>query len=498
MRTDWIEAWALYSPEKVAVSEIESGRQITYSDLNILGEQYASALHIKYNLEKGDRIAILAKFSIELIGLFVAAQKAGFILVPINTRLTSREVAYQIENCEARMVICDKDFEHLVEEPGPLKPIHWDELETSVSGTFHNVIQEDDPIFILYTSGTTGFPKGSVYTHKMLFWNSINTQMRLNLTEDDTTVNCMPAFHTGGWNVLITPMLHHGGSVVLQADFDPAVVLTELEKSGSTLFMAVPTMLKMMADAPNFETADLSAVRYFIVGGEALPIPTIEFWANKGIPIRQGYGLTEVGPNVTSLHQNDTLRKRGSIGFLNFNIYGKVVLENGKEAGPNEVGELWLSGPNVSPGYWHNEKANKDSYEDGWFKTGDLVSRDEDGFFYVAGRKKEMYISGGENIYPREVEKVLQAYPAITDVAVIGVPDEKWGESGAAFIVCRKEPLPDKKDIHAYCLQNLAKFKIPKYFFFEEELPLNSTGKIDKKHLLESFNKHKSNNHENK
>ncbi|HKL02756.1 MAG TPA: AMP-binding protein, partial [Cryomorphaceae bacterium] len=450
-----------------------------------------------YELKKGDRIAVLSAFRIELIALFGAAQKAGFVIVPINTRLTATEVDFQLKNSGAKLVIAESNFKEQTEQTH-LNVIKWGDTLGGDSDPYAVELKEEDPLFILYTSGTTGLPKGAVYTHKMLFWNSVNTHLRLNLTANDTTVNCMPAFHTGGWNVLITPLLHHGGTIWLTNEFEAEDVLANLEKSESTLFMAVPTMLKILGDTERFSSLKLPSIRYFIVGGEALPIPVIEAWDEKGIPIRQGYGLTEVGPNVTSLHQNDALQKRGSIGFFNFYIDARVVSDSGTDCKTNEVGELWLKGPNVSPGYWQNNDANASSFVDGWFKTGDLVRIDAEGFVFVAGRKKEMYISGGENVYPREVEKVIQSHPDVTEASVIGVPDKKWGESGAAWVATRDNTPLNQSALKAYVAERLAKFKIPKYFFFTEALPLNTTGKIDKKKLLELYtNQQKTSNHEN-
>jgi fatty-acyl-CoA synthase len=491
-RYDWFSKWSLYSPDKDAV--VEPKRRASYGELDVTAARIAGVLHHHHGLSKGDRIAVLAGFSIELIALFGAAQKAGFILVPINTRLTQREVEYQIQDSGASAVIAEEIFDEKLAQSLD-QVLRFSDLDRDAD-VYENDLTDEDPIFILYTSGTTGFPKGAVYTHGMLFWNSENTAMRLDLTSNDITVNCMPAFHTGGWNVLITPLLHRGGTVWLQNDFDADRVLKCLDESQSTLFMAVPTMLKMMVDADSFESVKLENLRYFIVGGEALPIPMIETWAEKGIPIRQGYGMTEVGPNVTSLHQNDNIRKRGSIGFFNFYIDGKLINDRGEECATDEVGELWLSGPNVTPGYWHNDEANQDSFSGQWFKTGDLMRMDVDGYLYVAGRKKEMYISGGENVYPREVEHILQKHRSISEVAVIGVPDEKWGESGAAFIVAKGTP-PTINELKDHCQKNLAKFKIPTYFFFVDRFPLNSTGKIDKKELSKSIKLQKPQNHEN-
>ncbi len=264
---------------------------------------------------------------------------------------------------------------------------------------------------ILYTAGTTGLPKGAIITHKMLFWNSINTSLRLDLTSADHTQSYAPFFHTGGWNVLFTPFLHHGASHTLLSKFEPDLILQLMEKEKTTLFFGVPTMLQMMADSPYFDKVDLSSVRYAIVGGAPMPIPLINIWHKKGVYIRQGYGLTEVGPNCFSLHHNDAIRKKGSIGFPNYYIETKIINETGKECQPNEVGELWLKSPVVTPGYWNKPNETKTAITDEWFHTGDMVKADEEDYVYVVDRKKNMFISGGENVYPAEVEAFIVTHP---------------------------------------------------------------------------------------
>lgn len=495
--TDWFSKWAEYSPEKIALKEVESGMEISYYDLNAKSEKMLRYLVEQHGLQKGDRIAYLGAFSISLIALFGACQKAGFVLVPLNTRLTKRELTYQFEDSQASILLADEtnldsgrdvlsecaDIQHFNDSCETLQP-----LKINVN------ISESDPIFILYTSGTTGFPKGALYSHQMLFWNSINTALRLDLNSKDITVNFMPAFHTGGWNVLITPLLHHGAEIWLMNEFNGAEALDQLALSKSTLCMAVPTMLSMMQDAMEAEEKDIATLRYFIIGGEALPIPAIEFWEVLGIPIRQGYGLTEVGPNVTSLHHDDSLRKRGSIGFPNFYIDWKLADENGAAVPTGEIGELWLSGNTITPGYWQNEKATAESIEKGWFKTGDLMRCDDEGYLYVMGRKKDMYISGGENVYPREVEIILQSHDKVSEAAVVGVPHEKWGETGAAFLVL-KDIISDT-EILEFCRINLAKYKLPKHIFNLESLPKNSTGKVDKQRLTQIFINSQNNNYD--
>ncbi len=259
--------------------------------------------------------------------------------------------------------------------------------------------------------------------------------------------------------------------------------------------MTVPTMTKMLAEHPDFETAKFPYLKNYIVGGEALPIPVIETWGNKSVFIRQGYGLTEAGPNITSLPEQDAIRKRGSIGFVNFYVDYKLVNESGIESQTNEPGELWLRGDVVTPGYWRNPKASVDAFSGDWFKTGDVMICDEEGYLYLVDRKKNMFISGGENVYPAEVEKVLRQHESISEVAVIGIPDEKWGEVGLAYYSSFHGVNIEEEKLREFCLSRLAKFKIPKQFIHLSELPKNDTGKLDKKSLKFLFEStHQQNN----
>lgn len=486
--TDWFSKWNVYSPHKIAVIDASEDESLTYAELNSKGEQLAQFLYLQKGVRKGDRIAVVSDFGLPYFILFAAAQKLGFVLVPFNQRLAAREIEYLLKDSEPKLFIYEDKYIELVQDANrnaKCPTYSNDEIEVW-SGSQESVDlpegpKMEDPMFILYTSGTTGFPKGALYTHKMMLWNSLNTALRLHITASDHTLMVMPPFHTGGWNVLTTPFLHFGASVTVLSKFDPDKVLQLLESEGSTLFMAVPTMVQMLADSPEFEKVRLKKLRYFIVGGEALPISLIEKWAEKGVMIRQGYGLTEVGTNVTSLPSVDAIRKRGSIGFPNFYIESKLVKEDGTEAGLNEIGEFWLKGPVVTPGYWKNPEATAKSMEDGWFKTGDLLRKDEEGYLYVVDRIKNMFISGGENVYPAEIEKVLATHPAVKEVAVVGVPNEKWGEVGKAVIVSREAV--SAEELKEFCIEALAKFKVPKHFVFIDKLPLTDTGKIDKKGL---------------
>ena len=483
---DWSGKWAQYSPHKTALYDVDLDIQIHYGLLDQKAQGIAAFLQEELGIQKGDRIAVLATFSIPYFALFFAAQKLGCILVPLNYRLSQREIHFLLQDSESSVLFYDPNFRALIPEEY-LEKKFCEPLETLLNKKTklfkNNEITESDPIFLLYTSGTTGVPKGAIYTHGMMLWNSLNTVLRLKINADDSTLMVMPPFHTGGWNVLSTPLLHFGATVYFMRKFEAASVLQHLQDHQIKLFMAVPTMVKMLAEQNTFEKAHFPRLRYFIVGGEALPIPLIEIWATKGVPIRQGYGLTEAGPNITSLPEEDAIRKRGSVGFMNFYVDYKIVDELGKDLPPGKQGELWLKGPMLTPGYWHNQAANQSSFEQGWFKTGDIFLQDQEGYLYVVDRIKNMYISGGENVYPTEIEKYLQSHPAIDEAAVIAIPDEKWGESGKAFLVAAPQALLDKKAVFDYCQRGLAKFKIPKEIEFLSELPKTDTGKIDKKKL---------------
>lgn len=499
MELDWLKRWKIYSPKNIAIKDGETGREFSYADFYDLANKGAHLLSQSYGIHKGDRVAVLASNELEYVFLFFALQRLGAVMVPVNFRLTQREVNHIISDSNPKLILFQETYQEIIENlPPEVKPARlllqkgsdakpsFSELLktcTEVSELPFGAV-ENDPVMILYTSGTTGAPKGAVLTYQMLFWNSINTTFRLNISQTDTTVIFLPFFHTGGWNVLTTPFIHRGAKVVFLKKFDADQILQLSADEKATILFGVPTTMDMMARSPLFHSLDLSSIRYAIVGGEPMPIELIKTWDQKGIPIRQGYGLTEFGPNVFSLNEEDALRKIGSIGFPNFYIDAKVVDRDDRELGANEVGELVLRGPMCMQGYWRNEKATQETLQNGWLYTGDLVRRDEEGFYYVVGRKKDMFISGGENVYPPEVEQVLRTHPGVVEAAVVGVPDEKWGEVGKAFVVLGQNLT--QEDLHQHCLKNLAKFKIPKHFVFLPSLPKGDSGKILKRKLLET------------
>jgi fatty-acyl-CoA synthase len=268
--------------------------------------------------------------------------------------------------------------------------------------------------------------------------------------------------------------------------FDAAAALRLLEQERATIFMGVPTMLKMLAEEPVFAGADFSSLLYILVGGEPMPVPLIEKWHAKGVAIRQGYGMTEAGPNLTSLHQNDAIRKIGSIGRPNFYVDIKIVDEQGQDTPPNKPGELLIRGPIVSPGYWRGDTRGANIDTRGWMRTGDVVRQDEEGYLYVVDRIKNMFISGGENVYPTEVERALLSHPAVAEAAVVGIPHERWGEVGRAFVVVNSGERVSEQALIAYCKTRLANYKTPRSIVFVEELPKKDTGKIDRRRLKET------------
>ncbi|MEM7573960.1 MAG: AMP-binding protein [Bacteroidota bacterium] len=489
---DWVAKWAVYSPQSIVANELESRRAWTYQELDQKATAFVHWVRDRWQLKLGDRIAVLAENCLEYYLLFVAAQRAGYILAPLNYRLTASELDYLLQDADPQLLIYSQAFAPKVAAIPSASSIkgrlELENLLAALDGVIKQPLEpvnisETAPVFILYTSGTTGFPKGVCYTHEMLFWNSVNTSLSLVINSDSRTVNCMPPFHTGGWNVLSTPFIHHGAFSCIAKKFDADQILQSLETERVTIFMGVPTMLKMMADSPLFVSVDLSALLYIIVGGEAMPVPLIERWHAKGVPIRQGYGMTEVGPNLTSLHQRDAVKKAGSIGRPNFYTQARIVDKSGQDVEVGDAGELWLGGILVTPGYWRQPEATARTIQDGWLRTGDRVRADEEGYLYIVDRIKNMYISGGENVYPAEVERVLLQHAAVAEVAVVACPDERWGEVGRAYVVLATTTASVERQLRDHCRAQLAKFKVPKYYVFLEELPKNDSGKIDRKKL---------------
>jgi fatty-acyl-CoA synthase len=491
---DWIGKWADYTPLKTAVVSHESNEVFRYKDL----DEYANNLSVhfeKLKLTEGDRIAILAEHGPFYIILLACCQRMGLILTPLNYRLAPFEITHLLEDCNPKLLIYSETFVEKLDYnsckniPNQINVNNIKNLyqEKTLQQHSPRTIKENNAIFLFYTSGTTGKPKGVLYTNKMMFWNSLNTSMQLGITFKDSTLNVLPPYHTSGWNIFITPILHKGGSITIIEKFDPEKTLQLLEETKTTLFLALPTMLLMMQKTSQFQKVDLSALRYIISGGEIVGFEMVSHWKkHKNIDIRPGYGLTEAGPSITSLHHDKTLEKPNSIGKPNFYLDLKIVNENNEEVKNNEVGEICISGNIITPAYWNNSIETKNKIKDGWLYTGDLAYRDEEGYLFLKGRKDDMYISGGENIYPQEIESFIEQIPTVTKAIVLPIEDNKWGKSSVAFVTSTDSSM-NEFDIRQYLKGNLADYKHPKAIFLLNEIPLTSLGKVSRKQLFQYF-----------
>lgn len=502
---DYLGRRALYTPDSLAV--VDAGktphRAFTYSELNHRADRLANWLRDGASIGHRDRVAILAHNGVEFLDTFFACGKLGAILVPLNWRLHWRELAQLIEKTTPRVLIYSDEFretvgficaatsciEHLLHIEGDGVAGSRSFEKTLTDAVLRPVstenLTEEDIACLIFTGGTTGLPKGARISHRMIAWNTLNTIIH-DLHHGDITVNTFPLFHTGGLLVYTTPLLILGGTVVLVRKFDAAQVLMLLEEYGATVYAGVPTTYLMLTEAPNWPTADLSNLRFCTSGGAPLPVTLVEqFQREKGVVFKQGFGMSEFGPGVFALAPEDAIRKAGSIGRPNFFVDARVVDDNNQPLPPGQVGELVLRGPSLCSGYYGDDAASAEAVDaEGWFHTGDLALRDEGNYFFIVDRKKDMFISGGENIYPTEIEQVIYKHPAVELCAVVGVPDEKWGEVGKAFVVLKPGCTLTANELQAHLYYHLAGYKVPRYIEFRETLPMSAAGKILKRTLI--------------
>jgi len=493
---DWSGRRASLTPRREAL--IFEGKSFTYGELDSRAKRLAGYL-AKKGVGKGDRVSFLMRNCVECFDAFFATGKLGAILAPLNIRLSPREVIHLVKQVKPKVFIYDPEFDEVVEKVR--KEATWAEfLSTGEGGEYEAALEEEgggpgrmkvsmeDPHLILFTGGTTGLPKGAILSHRMIFWNSVNTIVTWGITPEDVSPIIFPLFHTGGWNTLAVPLIHVGGKMITWRRFSPDDVLEAVEKYKCTIVIGAPTMFYMMAKSPKFEKTDLSSVRMWISGGAPCPLPVMEAFWRRGAAFIQGYGLTEAGPNNFYMPVEYMKEKHRSVGVPFFHNEVKIVNERGGEVGVGEAGELLIRGPHTFSGYWEMpEETAKTIDEDGWVHTGDIAIRDEEGFYYIVDRKKDMYISGGENVYPVEVENVIYQHPKVEEVAVIGVPDEKWGEVGKAVIVPKPGETITKEEIVEFCRGKLAKYKVPKYVAIVDSLPKSPAGKILKKDLRRDY-----------
>ncbi|MGZ3637764.1 MAG: acyl-CoA synthetase [Ktedonobacterales bacterium] len=493
---EWLDRREQLSPDRVGLIDSSTGARYTYRTLNTRARALATALAEQHGIRPGDRVAALALNCPEYLDALFACALLGATLVPLNWRLTLHELGTILADCEPALLFHDEKHRALAAAVSGVRgaPLLLDMrafpgADATLAARARPFVTTDgeEIVLILYTSGTTGVPKGAMLSHRMLTWNAINTQISWGLRENDIAPTFAPFFHAGGLNVLTTPLYHLGGTVVLLRDTSPVAVLHAIEAERCTLVFAVPTVFQMMMESPEFATANLTSVRFCITGGSSCPLPIIEGYAARGLQFRQGYGLTEVGVNCFSLAPEDALRKAGSVGRPVFHSQARIVDDHDHPVPNSTVGELVLSGPHVCSGYWRRPEATAEASHGGWWHTGDLARQDEEGYYYIVGRKKDMFISGGENVYPAEIEGVLSTHTDIAEAAVLGRPDPKWGEVGLAVVVPRQHATLTETDILAFCGTRLARYKIPKSVVFAESLPRNAMGKVIKSELYDRY-----------
>lgn len=475
---DWLGRRAAYTPNKEAlVVEPEAGGplRLTYAQWNERANRTAHYL-LAAGIERGDRVGVVAQNCVQMLDLLFACGKIGAIFVPYNWRLTEAELGPQVADTEPKLLFTDKEGVGGV----PIRSFETTDLPSTPPPPVD--LSLDDPWMILYTGGTTGRAKGAIISHGQATWNAWNTISGWGLSPDERVPLLTPLFHTGGLNVFTTPLVLLGGTTILMGPFDPGALLGVIERERLSVLFMVPTMYQMLQAHPWFARANLSSVRWAISGGAPCPRPVLEaFWA-RGIELRQGYGLTEVGPNCFAIPAEAVRTMPGSVGFPIMHNEVRVV-DGERLCGPGEVGELQLRGPHVSVGYWRRPDATLEANPDGWFRTGDLVYRDENGFFFIVDRKKEMFISGGENVYPVEVETAIYEHPAVAEAAVVGVEDPQWGEVGKAFVALKPEATLSEEELLRFLRGRLARYKVPKSVEFLAALPRSAAGKILKRQL---------------
>jgi len=502
--TDFLQRRAQLTPNRLAIRDMITGRDYTYADWNAQANQTANYLR-SLGVANGDRIAVYAANCMAYLDIWMACGKIGAILQNLNWRLAVPEIESLIQNADPKVLVYSDDFISCIHQLRPNIPgvQHFIALNQQAQASDHRFSERetmpptlieprpdldwDSPWVICYTGGTTGMPKGAILSHGNMTWNSINTVMSWGLDQDDVAILNSPLFHTGGLNVFTLPLIHVGGMSLLCAGFNADQVFDLLNSGEVTVFFGVPTMFVVMQNHPRWSDADFSHLKLVISGGAPCPMPVFErFWA-KGVDFKTGYGLTEAGPNTFWLPEADVRRKPGAVGFPLMHVDVKLVRPDGSICATGEPGELLIRGPHVTPGYWNNPEATDRAIINGWLHTGDLALCDEEGYYTIVGRIKDMIISGGENVYPAEVESVMYRHSAIKEAALIGVPDDVWGEVGRAIVVKEPGHRLTEDELLDFLRSYLARYKVPKSVIFVDELPKTGAGKIDKKALAERY-----------
>ncbi len=491
---NWFRQRTLRTPERLALDF--EGERWTYGQMQQEIERCAARLQA-LGVARGERVAFLGLNQPMFFFSMFAAARLGAIFVPLNFRLTGPELAFMLNDCTAKVLIVDAQLRPVITAVrDELKTVSAllaaEEPQAWVGGelpTTHVAVGENDVAMIMYTSGTTGRPKGAMLTHGNFWWNNTNALHALDIVQDDVTLVAAPIFHIGGLNVTTLLTLQKGGLVVLHRSFDPGKALADMAAHRVTSMFGVPAMFQFMAQHPAFDGTDLSTVRVLVVGGAPCPEPVLKVFLARNVMMQQGYGLTETAPMVSFLAPEFALAKVGSSGKPALFVEVKLADAQGHEVRePGAKGEVLVRGPNVTSGYWNRPEATRAAIdEEGWFRTGDVAYLDEEGFVFICDRVKDMIITGGENVYPAEIESGLMRHPAIAEVAVIGEPDEKWGERVVAIAVIKPGQSLTIEELRSFAGEFLARYKLPSRLEVVAALPRNATGKLLKYQLREMF-----------
>lgn len=500
MVVDWIAHNAAILPDKVATIELPGNRRQTYGQMHKRVGKIAGWLQTM-GVGRGDRVGVLALNSIDTLDIIFATWRLGAMHLALNFRLTSSELDYIIGNAEPDVLIYDLELlstveelnvevDHLVAMDGKGGDSDF-EARTRDAVAIENMVElePEDECMLMYSSGTTGLPKGVIINHGMMLWGNVNGSSPMRCNEDMVSLAVMPLFHIGGLNIFSCPALFAGGTAVVMRSFDPGSTLDAFsdKELGITHFLGVPAIFNALRDHSKNTNADFSGLKVALAGAETVPESLVNWWYERGLLIQEGYGMTENVASCSVLGREDVPQRVGSAGKALRHTQVRIVREDGSDADPGESGEIWCRGPCVTPGYWRKPEANEEAFVEGWLRTGDIGSRDEEGFIYVEDRLKDMYISGGENVYPAEIENILYQLKEIREVAVIGVPDDRWGETGCAVVALQEGSSLSAKDIIEHCRPKLARFKHPNHVVFVDELPRNATGKVLKFELRQTI-----------
>ncbi|HEX5405039.1 MAG TPA: AMP-binding protein [Pseudonocardiaceae bacterium] len=475
----WLADSALRDPGKIAIAA--GPTEISYRELADRAARLAGVLRARHR--PGDRIATLTGNSAEHVVVFFACALARLVLVPLSWRLSAREIALQLAHAEPGLLLVEPDFAELADGALARLPTA---PPTAVLGGVDGAGEPpddlplaDDPLLMIYTSGTAGRPKGVVLSHANCYWTNLSLSMAVPLRPDDVVLSILPQFHVGGWNVQPLLALWVGATVVLERTFDAGRVLRLIAQRRVTTMMGVPANYLFLAQHPDFAATDLTSLRGAVVGGAPMPEPLLHTWHARGVGLVQGYGLTEAAPNVLCLPGEAARQKVGFAGRPY--PYVDVALADpatGELHADLREGELLVRGPAVFAGYWRDREATASALRGGWLHTGDLVWRDDDGYYKILDRLDDMFVSGGENVSPSEVENVIYGHPAVAEVAVVGRPDERWGTVGVAYVVPRSGGAVDATGLIDYCKGELARYKVPREIRVVDELPHSAVGKV--------------------